>query len=118
MTFNDIFKSSFLEKVSSFSLVDALIALAMAFAIGLFIHYVYRKTYTGVLYSNSFGVSLMAMTMITTVVILARYQQRGTVPGHGGAPCPSSGSGRPSRNPWISPTYFGPSRRASSWAPA
>ena len=37
MTFNDIFKSSFLEKVSSFSLVDALIALAMAFAIGLFI---------------------------------------------------------------------------------
>ena len=71
MTFNDIFKSSFLEKVSSFSLVDALIALAMAFAIGLFIHYVYRKTYTGVLYSNSFGVSLMAMTMITTVVILA-----------------------------------------------
>ena len=33
MTFNDIFKSSFLEKVSSFSLVDALIALAMAFAI-------------------------------------------------------------------------------------
>ena len=71
MTFNDIFKSSFLEKVSSFSLVDALIALAMAFAIGLFIHYVYRKTYTGVLYSNSFGVALMAMTMITTVVILA-----------------------------------------------
>ena len=64
MTFNDIFKSSFLEKVSSFSLVDALIALAMAFAIGLFIHYVYRKTYTGVLYSNSFGVSLMAMTCL------------------------------------------------------
>ena len=55
MTFNDIFKSSFLEKVSSFSLVDALIALAMAFAIGLFIHYVYRKTYTCLLYTSGEG---------------------------------------------------------------
>ena len=71
MTFNDIFKSSFLENVSSVSILDIVIALALAFGIGLFIFYIYKKTFTGVMYSSSFGVSLVAMTMITTVVILA-----------------------------------------------
>lgn len=71
MTFNDIFKSSFLENVSSVSIVDMLIALVLAFAIGLFIFFVYKKTYQGVMYSSSFGTTLIALTMITTVVILA-----------------------------------------------
>jgi uncharacterized membrane protein YhiD involved in acid resistance len=71
MTFNDIFKSSFLENVTSVSLLDIMVALVLAFGIGLFIFFVYKKTFTGVMYSSSFGVSLVAMTMITTVVILA-----------------------------------------------
>lgn len=70
-TFSDIFKSSFLENTASFSIVDSAIALALAFAIGLFIYYIYKKTYTGVMYSASFGVSLMAMTLITTFILLA-----------------------------------------------
>ncbi len=71
MTFQDIFKSSFLENVSSVSLVDMALALFLAFGLGLFIFFVYKKTFTGVMYSSSFGVTLIAMTMITTVVILA-----------------------------------------------
>lgn len=71
MTFNDIFKSSFLENISSVSILDMVISLALAFCLGLFIFLVYKKTYSGVMYSASFGVSLVAMTMITTVVILA-----------------------------------------------
>ena len=71
MTFNDIFKSSFLEKTSSFSILDMSLALLLAFALGLFIFAVYRKTFNGVMYSASFGVSLMAMTLITTLIILA-----------------------------------------------
>ena len=71
MTFNDIFKSSFLENVSSVSILDMIIALVLAFGIGMFIFLVYKKTYTGVMYSSSFGVTLVALTMITTVVILA-----------------------------------------------
>lgn len=71
MTFKDIFKSSFLENVTSISLVDMLLALVLAFCLGLFIFYVYKKTYTGVMYSSSFGVTLLALTMITTIVILA-----------------------------------------------
>ncbi len=71
MTFNDIFKSSFLEKAAEFSLIDAGIALLLSFAIGLFIFLVYKKTFSGVMYSASFGVSLLAMTLITTLIILA-----------------------------------------------
>ena len=71
MTLQDIFKSSFLENVSSVSLLDMAIALCLAFLLGLFIFFVYKKTFTGVMYSSSFGVTLMALTMITTLVILA-----------------------------------------------
>ncbi len=71
MTFSDIFKSSFLQNVTAVSLTDMLLALALAFGLGLFIFMVYKKTYTGVMYSSSFGVTLIALTMITTLVILA-----------------------------------------------
>ena len=71
MNFNDIFKSSFLNNVASISLLDMAIALALAFGLGLFIFLVYKKTFSGVMYSSSFGVTLVALTMITTVVILA-----------------------------------------------
>ena len=71
MTFNDIFKSSFLENVSAVSLLDMALALALAFGLGMFIFLVYKKTYQGVMYSSSFGVTLIALTLITTLVILA-----------------------------------------------
>ena len=71
MTFQDIFKSSFLENVTSVSLLDMSVALLLAFGIGLFIFLVYKKTFTGVMYSSGFGVTLVALTMITTMVILA-----------------------------------------------
>lgn len=71
MTFNDIFKSSFLENVSSVSVLDMVLTLVLAFGIGLFIFMVYKKTYQGVMYSSSFGVTLIALTMITGMVILA-----------------------------------------------
>jgi uncharacterized membrane protein YhiD involved in acid resistance len=71
MTFNDIFKSNFLEGVSSASMTDMIIALALAFLIGLLIFFVYRKTFRGVMYSSGFGITLMALTLISTLVILA-----------------------------------------------
>ena len=71
MTFKDIFKSSFLENVAAVSVIDMILTIALAFGIGLFIFYVYKKTYQGVMYSSSFGVTLLALTMITSQVILA-----------------------------------------------
>ena len=71
MTFSDIFKSSFLENVTSVSVFDMILSLVLAFGIGIFIFLVYKKTFSGVMYSSSFGVTLIALTMITTLVILA-----------------------------------------------
>lgn len=71
MSFQDIFKSSFLENIASVSLLDMALALALAFGIGMFIFLIYKKTFAGVMYSSSFGVTLVALTMISTLVILA-----------------------------------------------
>lgn len=71
MTFSDIFKSSFLDNVTAVSPLDMALTIVLAFGIGLFIFYVYKKTYQGVMYSSSFGVTLIALTMITSQVILA-----------------------------------------------
>ena len=71
MTFSDVFKSSFLSNINSFSALDVLLALGLSFVLGLFIFMVYKKTYSGVMYSDSFGVSLIAMSMITSLVIIA-----------------------------------------------
>lgn len=71
MTFSDIFKSNFLENVTAVSPLDMVLTILLAFGIGLFIFFVYKKTYQGVMYSSSFGVTLIALTMITSQVILA-----------------------------------------------
>ena len=57
MTFADIFKSSFLQNVTSVSILDMVLALVLAFGVGLFIFFVYKKTYAGVWYSSSFLVT-------------------------------------------------------------
>jgi uncharacterized membrane protein YhiD involved in acid resistance len=71
MTFSDIFKSSFLENIASVTILDMVIALSLSFGIGVYIFMVYRKTFKGVMYSSGFGASLVALTMISTFVILA-----------------------------------------------
>ena len=71
MTFSDIFKSNFLENVTSVTLLDMFLSIALSFSIELFIFLIYKKTYAGVMYSSSFGVTLLAMTMVSNFVILA-----------------------------------------------
>ncbi|MBQ7371430.1 MAG: DUF4956 domain-containing protein [Blautia sp.] len=71
MTFQDIFKSGFLENVNAISPFDMVLAMVLAFGIGIFIFFIYKHTYQGVMYSSGFGVTLIALTMITTLIILA-----------------------------------------------
>lgn len=71
MTFQDIFKSSFLGNMRAVSMLDMVLALALSFILGLFIYFIYKKTYAGVMYSASFGITLIALNLITTLVILA-----------------------------------------------
>lgn len=69
--FENLFSFSFFNKITSFSILDTVAALLLSFIIGLFIYLVYKKTFKGVMYSESFGISLIAMNLITTLVILA-----------------------------------------------
>ena len=69
MSFQDVFKSSFLENVSAISILDMGLALLLAFGLGLFIFFVYKKTYAGVMYSSSFGVTLVILAVTSNVVL-------------------------------------------------
>lgn len=71
MTFNDIFKSGFLESVSGFSVTDTLLGLVFSLVIGLFIFLIYRKTCAGIMYSSNFALTLIGLTLVTTLVIMA-----------------------------------------------
>lgn len=71
MTFSDIFKSSFLESVTEFSAVDTLIGMLFALVIGLFIFVIYKKTFSGVMYSTGFAMTLVGLSLVTTLVIMA-----------------------------------------------
>lgn len=71
MSFNDIFKSSFLENISEFSVIDTVIGLVVALLIGLFIFVIYKKTLTGVMYSSGFALTLVGLSLVTTLVIMA-----------------------------------------------
>ena len=71
MTFNDIFRSSFLENVTEFSAIDTLIGMVFAAVIGLFIFSVYQKTFYGVMYSSGFALALVGLCLVTTLVIMA-----------------------------------------------
>lgn len=70
ISFEDIFKSSILEKTSNFSVIDSLIGLLVAFGVGLFIYYVYKKTFSGVIYSHTFNISLIIISMATALIII------------------------------------------------
>ncbi len=71
MTFRDIFKSGFLARTAQLSVADMAVSMLLAFAIGLFIFYIYKKSYRGVMYSANFGTSLIAVALVTTFVMLA-----------------------------------------------
>ncbi|KAI4446101.1 hypothetical protein C823_000618 [Eubacterium plexicaudatum ASF492] len=71
MSFNDIFKSGFLESVSEFSMIDTILGMTIALMIGLFIFIIYKKTLTGMMYSESFALTLVGLSLVTTLVIMA-----------------------------------------------
>lgn len=72
MNFTDVLKNSVINSDSfgSISTVDIVIGLVISYLIGMFIYYVYKYTFKGVVYSFTFNYSLVLMTMITTLVVM------------------------------------------------
>ncbi len=71
MSLSDLFSTTYIAKASALPLGDMFIALGLSFALGLFIYFVYRKTFVGVMYSRTFSIALIGLCMITAMVILA-----------------------------------------------
>jgi uncharacterized membrane protein YhiD involved in acid resistance len=71
MKFSDIFKSDFLENLGTASIPSMILSMVLALLLGLFIYFVYRRSFKGVLYSSSFAITLVALTLVSTLVILA-----------------------------------------------
>ena len=71
MTFKDIFKQSFLNGFSSgVDTMTVIFGLAVACALGIYIFLVYRAVTRKTFYSRNFNISLVAMTVITSAIIL------------------------------------------------
>lgn len=117
MTFQDIFKSDFLENINSIPMFDMVLALALAFLLGLFIFFIYKSSYSGVMYSDSFGVTLVALSLITTLLILTVVSNVVLSLGMVGA-LSIVRSGQPSKSRWTLPSCSGPSPLVSCSLPA
>lgn len=73
MSVKDMIKKSVLESgvFDQYNISSILVALAAALALGILIFLVYRRFYTGVIYSRTFAVTLVGMTVLTCMVTLA-----------------------------------------------
>jgi len=73
MSIQDFIKKSILESgaFDGVSLTNAALGLLTALIMGAVIYFVYRKFYTGVIYSRSFAITLVGMTVLTAMVTLA-----------------------------------------------
>ena len=70
MSVVDTIKKSVLENFGgTITAGDMLLSLVVAFIIGIFIVYVYRKTYTGVVYSKAFSLCILMLSMVTAMII-------------------------------------------------
>jgi len=73
LNFSDVFNKSFIAMqngMERFSAIEILINLGVSFLVGMFIFYVYKKTFQGVLYQRSFNVSLVTIAMVITLIIM------------------------------------------------
>ena len=73
MSVKDMIKKSVLESgvFDQYNISSILVALVAALALGILIFLVYRRLYTGVIYSRTFAVTLVGMTVLTCMVTLA-----------------------------------------------
>ena len=74
VTFADVLQKSFIAmsmgSTDRITTLNILINLSMSFCIGMFIFFIYKKTYQGVLYQRSFNISLVLASAVTAMIIM------------------------------------------------
>jgi uncharacterized membrane protein YhiD involved in acid resistance len=72
MNFTDMIKNSVMDNfTANIAISKILITMSISFLLGFFIYILYKRIFSGVLYSKSFNISLIGMTMVTSMVIIA-----------------------------------------------
>lgn len=71
MSVQDVIKKSVLESFEQYNVPKLGACLAAALIMGIVIYFVYSRFYTGVVYSRSFAVTLVGMSVLTCMVTLA-----------------------------------------------
>lgn len=72
LNFADLFSNSVLKTFGTpLTTIDIVIALFISFATGLLIFYIYKKTYSGILYSRNFNITLIMATMVSSLIVMA-----------------------------------------------
>lgn len=117
MSTRDFFKNSVLEAFGQVDPAKIGLSLLVALAMGILIYCVYKRFFTGVVYSRSFAVTLVGMCVLTCMVTLAISTNvvisLGMV-----VLCPSFVTVRRSRTRSTCCICFGPLPRALRQAPA
>lgn len=74
ITFADVLQKSFVAMsmggTDRITTLNILLNVSMSFLVGMFIFYIYKKTYQGVLYQRSFNISLVLASTVTALVIM------------------------------------------------
>lgn len=72
INFSDIISGDFLETelFGSVDIINTFLGLAVTFVLAMFIFFIYKKTFSGIIYSHNFNVSLVLMSLITSVIIM------------------------------------------------
>ena len=74
VTFSDILQKSFLAmsmgSADRITTLNIIMNVSMSFLVGMFIFYMYKKTFQGVLYQRSFNISLVLSSTVTALIIM------------------------------------------------
>ena len=74
VTFADVLQKSFIAmsmgSTDRITTINIIVNISMSFLIGMFIFFIYKKTYQGVLYQKSFNISLVLACAVTSMIIM------------------------------------------------
>jgi hypothetical protein len=74
ITFQKLMDSLNIDNITQISqhlnIWNILINLAVAFAIVMFIYFIHKKTFSGVLYSKNFNITLVVVSLVTTAAVI------------------------------------------------
>lgn len=71
VNFQDVIKNlSSVDLASTLNVSDIALILLITFLMGIFIFYIYKLTFQGVLYTQSYNVSLVMVSIVTSLIIM------------------------------------------------